>query len=164
MSIKKFQVNGIILIDCWGGEWIEQQPVFDLFNKQVETFIRERIEYEYIVSSSFNFADNLRTLPGTHITCRNWKDLEDYFNSEGIAGHWLIGGQSWNICFHNSMIGPKQFLTRNYINCLMFSHPKLVFSEHPYIPISDSTFKNDTEVRWTKDWAPLGTDFWLLQK
>ena len=162
MSIKKFQVRGIILIDCWGGDWISKWPRYAIFNKQLEEFISTRVEYQYIISSSEGLDENLRALPGTHVVCKNWKDLEDYLKSESVTGNWLIGGQSWQVCFHHSEIGPKTLQSKDYNNFLMFSHPELVYSEFPDQPITDYHFETDPIISWTKSWAPMGTDFWLI--
>jgi hypothetical protein len=164
MSIKKFQVAGIILIDCWGKQWLDQFPEYSQFYSRLERFILENIDYQYIVSSTENLADNLKTLPGTHIICRNWEDLELYFGSPSVAGHWLMGGQAWDICVHHSNIGLLSLMKKKYINFLMFSHPNLISLEDPLIRVTDDQFRYDSKVSWTDRWTPLGSEYWAMKK
>jgi hypothetical protein len=164
MSIKKFQVEGIILIDCWGKQWLDQYPEYSQFYTRLEEFILNNIEYQYIVSSSEDMVDNLRALPGTHILCQDWEDLELYFNSPGLAGHWLIGGQSWDICVHHSNVGLLSLMKKKYINFLMFSHPSLISLEDPLVEVTDDYFKYDSKIDWTNRWTPLGSEYWAMKK
>ena len=159
--MKKFSITGIILIDCWGDWWLEQQPDFMKFYLQLEKFITERINYQYIVSSNTNYADNLKKLPNTHIVCQEWKDLELHLGA--VTGNWLIGGQTWGICTHDSNIGLKQLLTKKYTNFLMFSHPTLFSLENPNESTSNRIFVEDTQVKWTDQWTPLKTEFWAIE-
>lgn len=164
MSMKKFQTVGIILIDCWGKPWSDQHPEYSQFYSQLEQFILNNIEYQYIVSSVDNLTENLKTLPGTHLVCKSWEDLELYLDSTSVTGHWLIGGAAWDICVHHSNIGLLSLTRKNYINFLMFSHPSLISLEDPLDKVNDDQFRYDSKISWTNRWTPLGSEYWAMKK
>jgi hypothetical protein len=164
MFIKKFQVVGIILIDCWGKQWLDQFPAYSQFYSKLEQFILDNVDYQYIVSSSEDLADNLKALPGTHILCQNWEDLELYFDSPSVAGNWLIGGHAWDICVHHSNIGLLSLMKKKYLNFLMFSHPNLISLENLLIKVTDDQFRYDSKISWTKQWTLLDTEYWTMKK
>jgi hypothetical protein len=164
MSMKKFQVTGIVLIDCWGNQWLDQYPAFSQFYSRLEQFILNNVDYQYLVTSTEDLAENLKLLPGTHILSRNWEDLELYFDNPSLAGHWLIGGQTWDICVHHSNIGLLSLKKKNYINFLMFSHPSLISLEDPLIKVTEDQFLDDNKIEWTNKWTPLGSEYWAMKK
>ena len=145
--MKKFQANGVILVDCWAQTNELRLPKNKDLYLRIKQFLEERIDYECIVSTIDDLDPMLKELPGKRIHAYSWEELQEL----GLTtGNWIIAGQAWGICFHRCKLGVEYFIEKNYPSLNLFSNPMIVDYDHTQdIELTNSTFENDTNANWS---------------
>lgn len=147
--------TGLILIDCWGGGWLDRCPKSaDLYRRILDTLQHYSITVDTIIDAVYPIDGGFGPTPELdHIPCQHRRrDILDWgkFRSQGFnSGAWLIAGQSWAACIHQRRLGVISYVNDLQMRCQLYSHPRLL--DHlpgQNRPVTDQDFAEDHRVTW----------------
>jgi glycerol-3-phosphate cytidylyltransferase len=154
---------GIILIDCWGGEWVKTNPDSVNLYKRLITFLDER-PVEHIVFATYGDHGEDRPVAEifnemkafTNPTTSHITTIDEFHNKGLNYGKWLVAGQAWGECIHKRKLGIVNLMQNT--NTEVYINPGLIDTKN-FKQVQDNDIVFDIRVEWTK----VG-DYWRAHK